>query len=298
MPPAIRRFTRFAGLDWSGQAVARPAGIALAACATGTTAPVLHRPPGGWSRPAILDWLVAEAEAGSDLLIGIDFSPALPFADRGAYFPHWPDSPADAPALWALVDRLCADEPHLSASTLTAHAAIGRHYRHSIRRETLRGDLFEGSVGRLRLVERRCRDLKLGNAVSGFNLIGAAQVGKSSLTGMRLLHRLRGRVPVWPFDPVPPRGPLIVEIYTTVAARAAGLTGSRTKIRDAGTLDTALAALGSAPHVPLSQYDDHATDALLAAAWLRHAAEDPSLWTPPALDSALAGTEGWTFGIP
>lgn len=298
MPPAIRRFDRFACLDWSGQAVARPPGIALATCGPGTDAPRLHHPPGGWSRPAVLDWLLAHADAGTNLLVGIDFSPALPFVDRGAYFPAWAESPADARGLWALVDRLCAHEPHLSASTLATHPHAGRHYRHRAGGHTVRGDLFEGSIGRLRSVERRCRDLKLGNAVSVFNLIGAAQVGKSSLTGMRLLHRLRGRVPVWPFDPVPATGPLIVEIYTAVAARAAGLTGPRTKLRDAAPLDTALAALGTAAHHPLTRYDDHATDALLGSAWLRHAAPDPALWTPPALDPALARTEGWTFGIP
>lgn len=298
MPPAIRRFDRFACLDWSGQAVACPPGIALAECGPGTDAPRLLRPPGGWSRPAVLAWLCAHADAGTNLLVGIDFSPALPFVDRDAYFPAWPESPADARSLWALVDRLCAHEPHLSASTLATHPQAGRHYRHRAGGQTIRGDLFEGSIGRLRTVERRCRDLKLGNAVSGFNLIGAAQVGKSSLTGMRLLHHLRGRVPVWPFDPVPPHGPLIVEIYTAIAARAAGLTGTRTKIRDAATLDTALAALATDAHRPLPRYDDHATDALLGSAWLRRTAGNTAFWAPPALDAGLARTEGWTFGIP
>ena len=298
MPPAIRRFRRFACLDWSGQAVARPAGIALAECGRGFDAPRLARPPGGWSRGAVVDWLRAHADAGSDLLVGIDFSPALPFVDRDAYFPGWDDSPADAPALWATVDRLCAAEPHLSASTLVAHADAGRHFRHRTGGEMVRGDRFEGSIGRLRVVEQACRAAGLGNAVSCFNLIGAAQVGKSSLTGMRLLHRLRGHVPIWPFDPVPAHGPLIVEIYTTVAARAAGVSGGRSKIRDAATLDAALHALGSQPHAPLPRYDDHATDALVGSAWLRQVAERPLLWTPPALAPALAATEGWTFGIP
>ena len=298
MLPAIRRFRRFACLDWSGQAVARPAGIALAECPAGDAAPILTRPPGGWSRGGVRDWLRAQADRGSDLLIGIDFSPALPFADRGGYFPGWDASPADAPGLWALVERLCAAEPHLSASTLVAHADAGRHFRHRAGGQTLRGDRFEGSIGRLRVVERACRAAGLGNAVSCFNLIGAAQVGKSSLTGMRLLHHLRGQVPIWPFDPVPVHGPLIVEIYTTVAARAAGLRGVRSKIRDAATLDAALHALDSRPHHPLPGYDDHATDALLGSAWLRRAAAHPALWRPPLLDPALAATEGWTFGVP
>jgi len=299
--PAIlipRRFTRFAALDWSGQAIPRPRGITLAECTPGTTAPILTAPDRGWSRPAVLDWLNAHADAESDLLIGIDFSPALPFRDCGGYFPHWSESPPDAPALWALVDRLCAAEPHLSASTFAHHRDAGRHYRHAHGGTIHRGDLFEGSLGRLRVVERLCRDLKIAPAISSFNLIGAAQVGKSSLTGMRMLHRLAGRVPIWPFAPVPAKGPLIVEIYTGIAARAAGRAAGRSKIRNPVDLDAALAALETRPHAPLTRYDDHATDAILSAAWLRHVADDPALWNPPHLDATLACTEGWTFGVP
>jgi len=68
-------------------------------------------------------------------------------------------------------------------------------------------------------------------------------------------------------------------------------------MRDAGALDTALEALGSAPHDPLAHYDDHATDAILTAAWLRTAAHRPDLWTPTAMTPHIAQTEGWTFGV-
>ena len=42
------RFTSFAAIDWSGQAVARPAGLALARALAGDAAPVLIAPPGSW----------------------------------------------------------------------------------------------------------------------------------------------------------------------------------------------------------------------------------------------------------
>jgi hypothetical protein len=69
------------------------------------------------------------------------------------------------------------------------------------------------------------------------------------------------------------------------------------KIRDAATLDAMLAAFGSGPHAPLASYDDHATDAILSAAWLRADARRPELWNPPGLTPELARTEGWTFGV-
>jgi len=297
-----RRFAQFACIDWSGQAVERPKGIAVAISADARETPVLLRRDRGWSRQTVLDWLLDHADAASDLLIGIDFSTALPFLDCGAYFPGWTESPADARGLWAKIDAMCADDPHLAATSLTTHAETGRHFRRSDGTTTVTGDLFggglDGGLGRLRLVERICRAAGHGNAVSGFNLIGAAQVGKSTLTGMRMLHRLGGRVPVWPFDPVPAQGPMIVEIYTSIAARTAGLPRGRSKMRDAASLASALAAFGLPPSAPLAAYDDHSTDAILTAAWLRRAAAEPHLWHPPLLTDAIARLEGWTFGVP
>ncbi len=89
---------------------------------------------------------------------------------------------------------------------------------------------------------------------------------------------------------------MIVEIYTSLAAVAAGRAAGRTKMRDAAALDDALSALASAPHLPLAHYSDHATDAIVTAAWLRvhHAA--PDLWSPEGLDE-VRSTEGWTFGV-
>jgi hypothetical protein len=89
----------------------------------------------------------------------------------------------------------------------------------------------------------------------------------------------------------------VVEIYTTIAARAAGVAKGRSKIRDAKGLDDALSALDSLPHTPLERYTDHATDALLTAAWLRKTAANAQFWTPTALNCEIAATEGWTFGI-
>lgn len=290
----MRSFDTFVCIDWSGQAVARPKGIALAFCHTGAEAPTLASPAGGWSRQAVLDWLISHADAGTSMLVGLDLSPALPFADHSAYFPGLNHAPADARALWALVENECAGDDHLGASSLPMKPGFRDHFRNQIGRQTETGAAFGGGAGRFRVVENRQR-LAGVNPVSCFNLVGAAQVGKSSLTGMRLLHRLAGRVPVWPFDAVPESGPLLVEIYTSIAARAAGLRKGLSKIRDAETLDRALAELDSAAHRPLARYDDHATDAILTAAWLRKVSHRPELWNPPGLGE-VAQTEGWTFG--
>jgi len=292
----LRRFARFAALDWSGAKGPRQKGIALAVCPAGDAPPALIAPPGGWSREAILEWLIARAEERADMIIGIDFSPSLPFDPDGGFLPGWDEVPRGARGLWRFVDACCAEEPHLGANDFVDHIRASAYFRRSHGRV---GERFGRANGRLRIVEKHCRDERLGPAQSCFNLVGAAQVGKSSLTGMRLLNRLAGRVPIWPFDEPPDEGPLIVEIYTTIAARAAGVAKG-SKIRNGFDLDAALDRLESGPHIPLARYNDHATDAILSAAWLRRAADRPALWRalhqPGRAD--LANTEGWTFGVP
>jgi hypothetical protein len=291
----MRDFASFVVVDWSGERVARPKGLAVAFANQGQCAPSLLTPQQGWSRAGILDWLLEHAKAGTNMLVGLDLSPGLPFVDRNAYFPEWEDSPADAKTLWKVVDAVCEADDHLAASSVVVHAEIQRHFRHQAGRETICGDLFEPGRGRLRQCETAQKAMGLAPS-SCFNLVGAAQVGKSSLTGMRVLNRLRGAIPVWPFDPVPPSGPVIVEIYTSLAAREAGMPSGRSKIFDPDTLDTVLKALGSRAHTPISKYTDHATDALLTTAWLRKVHKEERRWHPPALTPQVARTEGWTFG--
>ena len=280
-------------MDWSGAKSERPDGIAVAVIGP-EGPPLLLSPDPRWSRPDVLAWLLRLANTGQDMLIGFDLSMSLPFIDKGAYFPEWQHSPDHAKALWHMVDSLCSADPHLGVSSFLHHKEASRHFRHS--REQV-GDLFGQGVGRLREVERHQRVTRQANSASCFNLVGAAQVGKSSLTGMRVLHRLRGAIPVWPFDPVPERGPVIIEIYTTVAAIAAGLSKGRSKVRDRAGLENALSRLDTDLPPPLLRYDDHSTDALITAAWMKRVATDHALWNPPALTAAIAQKEGWTFGV-
>jgi hypothetical protein len=288
--PALT-FTDFIAIDWSGQAVERPKGLAVAHARAGTAAPKLVER--GWSREDLLHWLEALARDGTRALVGLDLSPAFPFHDEGAYFPGWKRSPPDAHGLWELVDTLSAADPHLAATSFVSHPDARRHFRQ--RGDC--GDLFPPGRGRFRVCEHGQEAMRL-SPYSCFNLVGASQVGKSSLTGMRVLHRLRGTLGMWPFDPLPAEGPVLVEIYTALPARLAGMRKGVSKIRDAATLDAMLAAFGSEPHAPLARYDDHATDAMLSAAWLRVAADQGELWRPRLLTPALARTEGWTFGVP
>ncbi len=289
----MTHFTAFAAIDWSGAKGIRHKSIAVALCRAGDTAPTLVHPETGtiWSRTGVAHWLTEQA-AREPTLFGFDFSFAPPLVERGAYLPGEASVPTEAPAFWAYVDRVCATELDLcAASFLEMH-----HRRHFYFGAT---DGVKSTYMHLRRCEAHYNAGGGGKPSTVYDAIGAAQVAKASFAGMRLLNHLHGKVPIWPFDgrTPPDAGSLIVEIYTSLAARAAGRPKGRSKMRDAEALDAALTVLGSRPHTALGHYSDHATDAILTAAWLRANVDDVSPWSPTTLTDQIARTEGWTFGV-
>lgn len=286
-------------VDWSGAVGLRQKGIAVALCGLDGAAPKVLRPRdhATWSREDVLDLILSGLP--DNTLVGLDLGISLPFADAGAFFPGWNESPADARSLWAMVDTICENDPYLEAGSFVDHAHASAYFRRHGAREGARFHLPGAAHrrGRMRVTEEA--QARAGcKPYSNFNLVGAAQVGKSSLTGMRMLHRLGRRVPVWPVDPLPPSGSVVVEIYTALAAIAAGRKASRAKMTSHEALSEALAALGSPPVSGSGAIDDHTADAALTSAWLRTAASRAELWQPAELTEELARTEGWTFGAP
>jgi hypothetical protein len=233
----------------------------------------------------VLEWLLAAAEE-APTLFGFDFSYAPPIVERGAYLPG-EDVPEEAKAFWAYVDTICEDEDLGAASFLEQHHR--RHFYFGA------ADGVKADYLHHRVCEQAFNALGGGKASTLYDAIGASQVAKASYAGMRLLHRLEGKVPIWPFDPFPARGSLVVEIYTRAFIRLAGLSGR--KVRTLALLNQALATLGSEPYLADDDPSDHETDVLIAAAGLRAIAADPAYWSPAGLTPHIARTEGWTFGV-
>jgi hypothetical protein len=283
----VSRFARFAAIDWSGAKGKRHKGIAVAICEAGDSAPRLVRPRHVWSRREVLDWLLDEA-AAKPTLFGFDFSFAPPIAERGEYLPGEIGLPTDAKAFWAYVDRMSEDEDLCAASFL--ERVHRRHFYFGA------ADGEKARFVRFRQCDKRLNAQGGRKTASAYDAIGAAQVAKASFAGMRLLHHLDGRVAIWPMDDLPERGSAVVEIYTRIYLRRAGLAG--TKLRSRAELNRALAGLGSRPARLRFEPNDHETDALVTAAGMRALASDePGAFAPAGLTSALARSEGWTFGI-
>ena len=282
----MSRFESYVAIDWSGAKGRRHKGIAIAE-ARGSGAPRLVRPGHVWSREEVLRWLIKRA-AREATLFGFDFSFAPPIIERGEYLPGEPGVPATARAFWAYVERMSRDEDLGAASFL--EQAHRRHFYFGI------ADGVKAGFMHFRQCDQQLNRQGGRKTASAYDAIGAAQVAKASFSGMRLLHRLDGRVAIWPMDSLPAGGSAVVEIYTRIYLRRAGMAG--TKLRSRAALNLALDGLGSPPARLRFEPNDHQTDALVTAAGMRALAlHEPTAFAPAALTPQVARTEGWTFGV-
>ena len=280
------RFAAFVAIDWSGAKGRRHKGIAIAE-ARGQAAPRLVRPRHAWAREEVLRWLLKRA-AKEPTLFGFDFSFAPPLIERGEYLPGEPGVPRTAREFWAYVDSKADDEDLGAASFL--ERVHRRHFYFGI------ADGVKAGFMHFRRCDARLNAQGGRKTASAYDAIGAAQVAKASFAGMRFLHRLEGKVAIFPMDPLPQRGSAVVEIYTRIYLRRAGLTG--VKLRSRADLNRALKGLGSPPARLRFEPNDHQTDAIVTAAGMRQLAlTEPCAFDPEGLTPEIARTEGWTFGV-
>jgi hypothetical protein len=281
-----RPFAAYVAIDWSGAKGHRHKGIAIAE-ARGQAAPRLIRPGHIWSREEVLGWLLGRA-AKEPTLFGFDFSFAPPIVEKGEYLLGEPGVPTTAREFWAYVDDKSDDEDLGAASFL--EVAHRRHFYFGI------ADGVKANFVRFRQCDAQLNAQGGRKTASAYDAIGAAQVAKASFSGMRLLRHLEGKVAIWPMDPLPATGSAVVEIYTRIYLRRAGLSG--VKLRSRAELNRALKGLGSLPARLRFEPNDHQTDALVTAAGMRLlATTEPRAFDPEGLTPAIARSEGWTFGV-
>lgn len=286
MTPPV--FDRFVAMDWSGSRARRYDGIAVAACAPGRGAPRLVEPKERtWSRTAVVDWLDREVAQGTRMLVGLDFAFSFPFEADGYLAGRLPAA-RDVFALWRTIDAMsCDDRDFGCAGMVAAHAPLF----------WTAGPRPADWIERRRLAERACGAATKTYPESLYKLLHSKQVGKASMTGIRVLNEVRrrhpGRFTIWPFER--PAGSVAVEIYPTLFRKQA--LGGTAKIRTRAALNTALTVFGSRLNSGADSevLRDHDTDALLSAAALRAVAADPKLWAVPP--HAGVAQEGWIFGV-
>ncbi len=272
-------FDCFVGIDWSGDKKEWQKSLKIALARPGSSAPKLvsgNGPKGHWSRTDAVRW-IEELIDKERALIGLDFAFGFP--------------PTGLSLDWEYVEQLCRADVNLYG---------GRFFRspnspHSCFVNSpwiARDKYFSGC---LRATDHAAKQTKGGRPQSVFNAIGAAQVGPSSISGMRaLLHMRRNcadKIAIWPFDELDHSRSVLVEIFPRYFPLSKNLSP---KLSDHIVLNAALEAFGSITvRTPPASEDEG--DALLSAAALRALSADPTMFE---VASDYAKTEGWIFGIP
>lgn len=290
----MKNFDRFIGIDWSGaKSPVRTRAIAVADCPQGNEAPVLE--PDVRSRTAVADYILSLSRNDERILIGIDcnfgYSQIIGEQQFGPEY--------DYRDLWQAVEDANTDRPNYFAGGYWAHPLHRAHF-------WTEGKMKPGFAMPRRKTEEVCGACGYGWPESPFKMIGPKQVGKGGLAGMRLVHALKqaagDAISIWPFEGVEAADHarvVIVEIYPRQFLHRAG--HGPTKIRDAGALNIALAAMKSRKMPGNLPFSDHDADALISAAGLRFLCGsgkhigDTLAW-PPMLDETMARREGWIFG--
>jgi hypothetical protein len=278
-------------IDWSG-AAGNYDGIAVAICRPGHAAPRVVAARGRrWSRAEIADWLKERLSDGQRLLIGFDFAFAFPFENCG-YLGGRARGVNHIFGLWSLIEARSAGEADFGCRRFVDDPDLAHLFWKT-------GPRPAAWVERKRLTELECAETTKTRPDTLYKLLHSKQVGKASITGMRVLNYLRvcssDSVAIWPFET--PRTSAIVEIYPTMFRKVAN--GSIAKLRSVVELNCALASLNSRPMRVANHRDlsDHETDAIISAAGLRSIARDPQVWVGPQLMSSRVRREGWIFGI-
>jgi hypothetical protein len=276
-------FDCFVGIDWSGDKNPWQKRLKVAIAYPGHAVPVLKECPGGksgWSRTDVIEW-IADEFLDKRALIGIDFAFGFPQVTL----------PGNIILDWEYAEKVCATYPNFYGGAFFRPPVCP--HSHLVNSRWLPKDRY--SADHLRMTDLVAMETIGARPQSIFNAVGPAQVGPSSISGMRALRSLRhrggNRIAIWPFDEVGQTGSVIVEIfpryYPLSRGKSARLAGWQ-------ELNAALGAFKS-DGVKKSPKSEDEGDALLGAAALRLLSSEDALFLLP--DQAIR-SQGWIFGVP
>lgn len=289
----MKNFDQFVGIDWSGaKAPIKTKSIAVAACPQGEVAPILHEEIR--SRTAVIECIEGLIQSKKRTLIGVDCN----FGYAAQVLKKQLGTNASAHDLWVEVECVNKDEHNLFAGQFWSHEKYASDF-------WTQGKMPNGFTMPKRVTEVLCAENGYGRPESPFKLIGAKQVGKGGLAGMRLAYSLKKnfgkKIAIWPFDQHYDEANVVMtEIYPRQFLMRVG--HGTTKVRDQETLNDILPFFGSQELKGHQNITDHDTDALVSAAGLRYlcgmkANIPPQIAHPAKLTSEARQCEGWIFGV-
>jgi len=288
----MKNFDIFVGIDWSGaRSPIFSNSIAVSTAQWGKSSPVIDDIK--WSRTSVVDYILSLQNIKKRILIGIDCN----FGYAKAIVEKQFGDDYIAPQMWERVDDICKDDENFFAGRFWQHSLYQKYFWSKGKRPKI----FEMPQ---RLTEKMCAQNGLGNPESPFKLIGAKQVGKGGLSGMRVLCHLKqelgDKLAVFPFDDEYDNAQIVItEIYPRLFLRLCG--HRHTKIRNKKDLNDALVSLKSQEFQQNIPFSDHQTDAIISAAGLRYLCGRgktiPIEISHPTAPKNLLQSEGWIFGV-
>jgi hypothetical protein len=290
-----KNFDIYVGVDWSGaKAPLKTNSVALSWCYTGSSKPEYIKEK--ISRQDVFNWILDISKLGKSMLIGIDCN--FSYAHHFTHKQFGKDFRINH--LWSEVENLNSQNDNFYAGGIWE----SQKYKGLFWTEGDKPDWYDENILR-RKTEKLCKDLKLGNPECPFKLIGAKQVGKGGLSGMRLAHHLMHQIgdhlSIWPFNADLERASIVMaEIYPRLFLNYCGF-GNK-KIREMNDLNLALMSLNSEIIQSRETLNDHVSDAIVSAAGLRFFVEKlaPSISDAFHIEDEykdIARNEGWIFGV-
>ena len=285
----MKNFDVFIGIDWSGaKAPIRTKSIAVATIKKEQDQVALLDIR---SRMEVFEFIKGLSHLEERAFIGIDCN----FGYAASIVEKQFGTKAKYLDLWDVVERTSASHSNFFAGGFWESAK----YKDYFWTEGKKPDGFEMPK---RHTEIACADQNYGNPESPFKLIGAKQVGKGGLAGMRMAYALKeslgSKVCIWPFENHYDKAQIVIsEIYPRQFIKRVGLGNKKLN--------------GETLQEALQYYDvngfkgevtDHDADALITAAALKKLCGNQdyipdTFLIPTTKNSSIKEKEGWIFGV-
>lgn len=289
----MKNFGRFIAVDWSGAEKPSLSGaIALAEARPGSSKIICDEKTR--SRMDVANYIENIIKKPARTLVGIDcnfgYAREVGLRQFGRGYTY--------DRLWRAVERASSNTKGFYAKGFWEHPKFAPYFWTSGKRKN------DFMVHR-RQTEIACSKQGYGFPESPFKMIGPKQVGKGGLAGMRFALYLKNlhadNVAIWPFEHelANTAHVVITEIYPRIFLKISG-HGPK-KVTEPAELKEVLAFYGC-DMTDLSNFTDHQSDAIVAAAGLKTLCGDNpevpgDIAQPGLLTKPIAKTEGWIFGV-
>jgi len=282
-------FDKYIGIDWSGDKNSFQKGISIAECIKGNDVPNLVKPPDKyWTRLTLIKWLNKEIQSQRNL-IGFDFAFSYPFYDKSCYFPGIKESPINPKKLWELIENINKNSKNFYGGELWNN----KTYSNFFNSPNLKGLYFSSRRRFTEIIAKR----KIHSPSSTFNCVGPGAVGTGTLAGMRILHKLKNKTKIWPFDNFDlTTQSVLVEIFPTYYFRLSKIKPEKKIGYTIKNINKSLKFFNSKPlkkNQIISGPDQDDADSIISSAALRYLSADKQIWNVPNSSKK----EGWIFGV-